>query len=87
MGWLCVFIHGRVSLSTSSGRRPKERIFSVGTFPTPFDRLVEVPAWIFDRSLSGYWRSMPLPVGLAPLHNFDELLEEVDAFIRVLGEA
>ena len=25
------------------------------------DRLVEVPAWMFDRSVSGYWRSMPVP--------------------------
>src|SRR5690606_5314293 len=41
------------------------------------DRLIEVPAWMFDRSLSGCWRVMLVPyVELANLHALTKLLED-----------
>ncbi|WP_246719278.1 hypothetical protein [Rhizobium laguerreae] len=54
------------------------------------DRLFEVPSWMFDRSVSGYWRSLPVPhVDLASLHALAKLLEDADASSQsaVMGAA
>jgi hypothetical protein len=51
-------------------------IFRCSLSGAPSDRLLEVPALMFDRSVSGYWRSLPVPhVDLASLHALAMLLE------------
>jgi hypothetical protein len=65
-------------------------IFRCSLSGASFDRLLEVPAWMFDRSVSGYWRSPPVPhVDLASLHALARLLEGANASSQsaVMGAA
>ncbi|WFU05857.1 hypothetical protein QA648_22110 (plasmid) [Rhizobium sp. CB3171] len=53
-------------------------------------RLLEVPSWMFDRSVSGCWRSLPVPhVDLASLHILARLLKDADVSSQssVMGAA
>ncbi len=72
--WSGQFVHVHEALAKGTA------IFRCSLSGASSDRLVEVPAWMFDRSVSGYWRSLPVPhVGLASLHTLAKLLEEVGA--------
>jgi len=65
-------------------------IFRCSLSGSSSDRLLEVPAWMFDRSVSGFWRSLPVPhVDLASLHALAKLLEDADASSQsaVMGAA
>lgn len=54
-------------------------IFRCSLSGVPSDRLLEVPAWMFDRAVSGNWRSLPVPhVDLAALHVLAKLLDDAD---------
>ena len=55
-------------------------IFRCSLSGVPSDRLLEVPAWMFDRAVSGYWRSLPVPhVDLSSLYALAKLLEDAEA--------
>jgi hypothetical protein len=65
-------------------------IFRCSISDASSDRLLEVPAWTFDRSVSGCWRRMPVPhIDLTSLHASARLLEDADASSRsaVMGAA
>ncbi len=54
-------------------------IFRCNLSGSSSDRLLEVPAWMFDRSVSGGWRSLRAPhVDLAALHALAKLLDDAD---------
>lgn len=77
--WSGQFVHVHETLAKGM------TIFHCSLSGASSDRLVEVPAWMFDRSVSGYWRSMPFPhVGFATLHTLAKLLEEVGASSQCL---
>lgn len=68
----------------------RTHIFRCSLSGSSSDRLLEVPAWMFDRSVSGYWRSQPVPhVDLATFDALEKLLENADASSQtaVMGAA
>ena len=82
--WSGRFVHVHEALSKGT------HIFRSSLSGSSCDRLLEVPAWMFDRSVSGYWRSLPVPhVDLATLHALAKLLEDADASSQtaVMGAA
>ncbi|MBB4096447.1 hypothetical protein GGQ79_005020 [Ochrobactrum pecoris] len=71
--WSGRFVHVHEALSKGT------HIFRCSLSGSSSGRHLEVPAWMFDRSLSGYWRSLPVPhVDLAALHVLAKLLDDAD---------
>lgn len=58
--WSGQFVHVHEALAKGTA------IFRCSLSGASSDRLVEVPAWMFDRSVSGYWRSLPVPPSDSP---------------------
>ncbi len=77
-----VHVHEAVSKGT--------HIFRCSLSGSSSGRLLEVPSWMFDRSVSGCWRSLAVPhVDLASLHSLARLLKDADASSQssVMGAA
>jgi len=72
--WLGRLVHVHEALSKGT------HIFRCSLSGASSDRLLEVPSWMFDRSVSGCWRSLPVPhVDFASLHTLARLLKDADA--------
>src|ERR1700754_2903177 len=71
--WSGRLVHVHEALSKGT------HIFRCSLSGSSSDRLLEVPAWMFDRCVSGCWRSLPVPhVDLASLHALAKLLEDAN---------
>ena len=82
--WSGRLVHVHEALSKGT------HIFRCSLSGASSDRLLEVPSWMFDRSVSGTWRSLSVPhVDLASLHILARLLKDADASSQssVMGAA